>query len=97
MTALDPQPSAGAELGANLEQLLDEVARRAARQAVEQAHVDRDREVLGVDEAAALLDVDRDVVERELRAGVLPGRKVGRRWRLPRRALLDHLDNGGGA
>lgn len=96
MTALDPQSSVGAELGASLEQLLDEIARRAARQAVEQADVDRDRAVLGVEEAAELLGVDRDVVERELRAGVLPGRKVGRRWRLPRRALLDHLENGGG-
>ncbi|HEY8394944.1 MAG TPA: helix-turn-helix domain-containing protein [Thermaerobacter sp.] len=44
-------------------------------------------EVMTVAEAAAYLRVDERTVRRLLRAGRLPGRKVGREWRLHKAAL----------
>lgn len=91
MSALDPRPNAGGDLSASLEQLLDEVARRAATHAAETVQEHHEHQILSVPEAADLLDVDVDVVYRELGAGRLPGRKVGKCWRIPRRSLLEHL------
>lgn len=47
-----------------------------------------DHDVLTLDEAAALLRLDRRTVADAIRRGDLPGRKIGRRWRLSRRAVL---------
>ncbi|HEY8393612.1 MAG TPA: helix-turn-helix domain-containing protein [Thermaerobacter sp.] len=44
-------------------------------------------EVMTVAEAAAYLRVDERTVRRLLREGRLPGRKVGREWRLHKAAL----------
>lgn len=73
----------------DLSPLLLDLARQAAVIAL--AEADTDDCVLDVDGAAELLHLGRDTVERELRAGALPGRKVGREWRISRRALLDHI------
>jgi len=60
--------------------------------------IDRGNEVLDVSEAAELLRVSRDVVYELLKSGSLPGRKVGREWRMSRSAILSWLDgNGDGA
>ena len=45
-------------------------------------------------EMADFLKVDSVTVQRELRAGRLPGRKVGRAWRASRDAILQHLTKG---
>jgi excisionase family DNA binding protein len=49
------------------------------------------QEVLTVEQAAALLQVEPDVVTELAEAGELPGRKLGDAWRFPRAALLDWL------
>ncbi|ADU51839.1 DNA binding domain protein, excisionase family [Thermaerobacter marianensis DSM 12885] len=49
-------------------------------------------EVMTVSEAAAYLRVDERTVRRLLREGRLPGRKVGRQWRLHKVALDRFLD-----
>jgi excisionase family DNA binding protein len=48
-------------------------------------------DILTVEEAAALLKVDPATVQRELRAGRLPGNKVGRAWRIHREDLRVYL------
>ena len=45
-------------------------------------------------EAAAYLKVDVVTVQRQLRRGRLPGRQVGRAWRLSRQALRGFLAGG---
>ena len=50
-----------------------------------------DPEVLTVEQAAELLQVDADTVRVLAREGTLPGRKVGREWRFARTALLRWL------
>jgi excisionase family DNA binding protein len=50
-----------------------------------------DAEVLTVEQAAELLQVDADTVRTLAREGTLPGRKVGREWRFARAALLRWL------
>jgi excisionase family DNA binding protein len=52
-------------------------------------------EVLTVDEAAELLQVEPGDVSALAEAGELPGRKIGEEWRFLRRAVLAWL--GGGA
>jgi excisionase family DNA binding protein len=47
---------------------------------------------LSVEEASVLLDIDDATIKRELRAGRLPGAKVGRAWRIPRAALERYLE-----
>ncbi|HEX3316494.1 MAG TPA: helix-turn-helix domain-containing protein [Solirubrobacteraceae bacterium] len=47
-----------------------------------------DREVLTVEQAAVLLQVDTETVRALARDGELPARKVGREWRFSRAALL---------
>jgi excisionase family DNA binding protein len=53
--------------------------------------VSRDPDVLTVDEAAEMLGVHVRTVYAELRAGRLPGRKVGRSWRLHRDGITAWL------
>jgi len=47
--------------------------------------------ILTVAEAAELLKLKPDSVREYLRRGQLPGRKIGREWRLSERALHDWL------
>jgi excisionase family DNA binding protein len=53
-----------------------------------------EKKVLTVEEAAAYLRVDSVTVQRELQAGRLPGNKVGRSWRLSKRALAEYVAGG---
>ena len=48
-------------------------------------------EVLTLEQAAELLQVEPGVVGDLAEAGELPGRKLGDAWRFPRAALLDWL------
>lgn len=48
-----------------------------------------EREVLNIDEAAALLGVSVKTFAKVLREEDVPGRKVGREWKFSRRALVD--------
>jgi excisionase family DNA binding protein len=48
-------------------------------------------EVLSAQEAAALLKVERALVERLAAAGELPGRELGGEWRFARAALIEWL------
>ena len=48
-------------------------------------------EVLTLEQAAELLQVDAAEVEALAAAGELPGRRIGDAWRFPRAALLDWL------
>ena len=52
------------------------------------------REILTLEEAAGYLRVHPQTVYRRLRAGALPGAKVGDQWRL-RKADLDEYLKGG--
>lgn len=47
--------------------------------------------VLTVTEVAELLQVSEQTVRNELSSGSLGGRKVGKAWRVPTRALADYL------
>ena len=48
-------------------------------------------DVLTPEEAADYLRVDRETIYRRLRAGQLPGNKVGGQWRLLRQELIQFL------
>jgi len=48
-------------------------------------------ETYTVDEAARLLRISRDSVVRAIQRGDLPGRKVGKFWRIPRAGFADWL------
>ena len=48
-------------------------------------------DVLTLEQAAALLQVDPDEVAALAEAGELPGRRIGGDWRFPRAALLEWL------
>ena len=48
-------------------------------------------EVLTVEQAAALLQVEPAEVTALAEAGELPGRRIGEAWRFPRAALLEWL------
>ncbi|MDO8185174.1 helix-turn-helix domain-containing protein [Conexibacter sp. JD483] len=52
------------------------------------------REVLTVADAAELLQVGEEVVERLASDGELPGRRIGEQWRFTRQAILDWLSAG---
>ncbi len=54
-----------------------------------------ERDVFDVDGAAEFLATSTMVVRRMLHDGELPGRKVGREWRVSRTALLAWLDHTG--
>ena len=44
-------------------------------------------EYLTVDDVAELLQISDQTVYAHLRSGALPGRKIGRQWRVPRSAV----------
>lgn len=50
-----------------------------------------DDPVLDAEGAAHLLHVSTKTLLKSARAGLIPGRKVGREWRFARTALLDYL------
>jgi excisionase family DNA binding protein len=50
-----------------------------------------DHDTITPEEAAHLLRVNTHTVYRALRAGKLPGGKVGNQWRISRTALEAHL------
>ena len=52
-------------------------------------------EFLTVPEAAALLKVTERTVRQELAARRLPGKKIGKEWRLSRTALIAYLSTPG--
>ena len=52
-------------------------------------------EFLTVTEAAALLQVADQTVRNELAAQRLPGKKIGKEWRLSRTALIAYLSTPG--
>lgn len=53
------------------------------------------KDVLNVEETAALLNVSPWTVREQARLGTLPGRKIGKEWRFSRQALLEWLRAGG--
>jgi excisionase family DNA binding protein len=56
--------------------------------------MDQERDILTSTEAARLLRVRVETVIREVRAGRLPGRRVGKEWRFSRAGLLEWLSRG---
>lgn len=52
------------------------------------------KEILNLEEAAALLDVSAKTLAKALREEALPARKIGREWRFSRMALLNWLGAG---
>ena len=48
-------------------------------------------EILTLDETAALLKLHRRTVESMLLRGQLPGKKLGRQWRVLKSELIAHL------
>jgi excisionase family DNA binding protein len=48
-------------------------------------------EVLTLEQAAALLQVDEQLVRELAESGELPGRRLGDQWRFSRQALIDWL------
>ena len=62
-----------------------------------EVHASPDPDVLTVEQAAELLQVDADTVRTLAREGTLPGRRVGREWRFARAALLRWLGGDIGA
>ena len=56
---------------------------------------DVEREFLTVPEAADLLRVAEQTVRNELAARRLPGKKIGKEWRLSRTALIAYLSTPG--
>jgi excisionase family DNA binding protein len=51
--------------------------------------------VLTAEQAAEVLQLRPETVRRLLNKGELPGRKVGRKWRIPEQALLEFLGGEG--
>ena len=49
-------------------------------------------DVLTAREAADYLQISPSMLLREARAGVIPGKKIGRQWRFSRPALLGWLE-----
>jgi excisionase family DNA binding protein len=60
----------------------------SARRAQDDSHAPADAAFLTVDEAAALLRVDRKTIHREIAAGRLPHIRLGRVIRIARAVLL---------
>jgi len=52
------------------------------------------REILNVEEAAALLGVSVKTFNKVLHSQDLPARKIGREWKFSRRALIDWVGSG---
>lgn len=55
-----------------------------------------DTDILTCEEAAAILHLDYETVLRLLRAGKLPGVKVGHQWRISRAKLMRYVETGEG-
>ena len=53
-----------------------------------------DREILNVEEAAALLGVSIKTFNKVLHSQDLPARKIGREWKFSRQALIDWVGSG---
>lgn len=51
------------------------------------------RATYSVDEVAALLDLSRGNAYRFVREGLIPAKRVGRRWLVPRNTFHAWLDN----
>jgi excisionase family DNA binding protein len=55
---------------------------------------DEPRDILNIDEAAALLGVSVKTFNKVLHSQSLPARKIGREWKFSRRALIDWVGSG---
>jgi len=55
---------------------------------------DDEREILNIEEAAALLGVSVKTFNKVLHAEDMPARKIGREWKFSRRALIDWVGSG---
>ncbi len=53
-----------------------------------------DREILNIEEAAALLGVSIKTFNKVLHSQDLPARKIGREWKFSRQALIDWVGKG---
>lgn len=53
-----------------------------------------DRLVYTVTEAAGVLGISRGAAYEQVRAGVIPSRRLGRRWVIPKAQLHSWLDGG---
>ena len=53
-----------------------------------------DREILNIEEAAALLGVSIKTFNKVLHSEEMPARKIGREWKFSRRALIDWVGHG---
>jgi len=53
-----------------------------------------DREILNIEEAAALLGVSIKTFNKVLHSTKMPARKIGREWKFSRRALIDWVGSG---
>ncbi len=51
-----------------------------------------DAEILNTDELAKLLGCDKETAAKRIIAGDLPGSKFGRDWIIPRRALIERIN-----
>lgn len=51
-----------------------------------------DAEILNTVELAKLLGCDKETAEKRIIAGDLPGSKFGRGWIIPRRALIERIN-----
>jgi excisionase family DNA binding protein len=52
------------------------------------------RDILNIEEAAALLGVSIKTFNKVLHSQNLPARKIGREWKFSRQALIDWVGNG---
>ena len=53
-----------------------------------------DRDILNIEEAAALLGVSVKTFNKVLHSENLPARKIGREWKFSRQALIDWVGSG---
>ena len=53
-----------------------------------------DREILNIEEAAALLGVSIKTFNKVLHSEDMPARKIGREWKFSRKALIDWVGDG---
>jgi excisionase family DNA binding protein len=53
-----------------------------------------DRDILNIEEAAALLGVSVKTFNKVLHSEDLPARKIGREWKFSRQALIDWVGSG---
>ena len=49
-------------------------------------------DILTIEEAAIYLKLSQATVRNLLKKDELPGRRIGKQWRLTRRSLLDYVD-----